>query len=224
MADEKKGKKAPKSGNKEEPKTKKAPKKSKEAEVQAEEKLPSRLFDFYKKEVVPGLSKKFGYKNVFQVPKLEKISINVGVGLATQDPKLVDVVVKDLENIAGQKPVITIAKKSVSNFKLREGMKIGCKVTLRRGRMYEFLDRLINVAIPRIRDFRGVPDKSFDGNGNYTLGVKEHVIFPEVNIDNVSKHFGMDITFVTSAESDDEARELLRAFGMPFVKREASVN
>jgi large subunit ribosomal protein L5 len=224
MADEKKEKKAPKSGNKEEPKTKKAPKKSKEAEVQAEEKLPSRLFDFYKKEVVPGLSKKFGYKNVFQVPKLEKISINVGVGLATQDPKLVDVVVKDLENIAGQKPVITIAKKSVSNFKLREGMKIGCKVTLRRGRMYEFLDRLINVAIPRIRDFRGVPDKSFDGNGNYTLGVKEHVIFPEVNIDNVSKHFGMDITFVTSAESDDEARELLRAFGMPFVKREASVN
>ncbi len=224
MADEKKEKKAPKQGNKEEAKTKKAPKKSKEAEVHVEEKLPSRLFNFYKKEVIQELSKKFGYKNVFQVPKLEKISINVGVGLATQDPKLVDVVVKDLEVIAGQKPVITIAKKSVSNFKLREGMKIGCKVTLRRERMYEFLDRLINVAIPRIRDFRGVPDKSFDGNGNYTLGVKEHVIFPEVNIDNVAKHFGMDITFVTSASSDDEARELLRAFGMPFVKREASVN
>ncbi len=224
MADEKKEKKAPKTGNKEEAKGKKAPKKSKEAEVFVEEKLPARLFDFYKKEVVPGLSKKFGYKNIFQVPKLEKISINVGVGMATQDPKLVDVVVKELESIAGQKPVITIAKKSVSNFKLREGMKIGCKVTLRKGRMYEFLDRLINVAIPRIRDFRGVPDKSFDGNGNYTLGVKEHVIFPEVNIDNVAKHFGMDITFVTSASSDDEARELLKAFGMPFVKREVPVN
>lgn len=224
MADEKKEKKAPKTANKEEAKGKKAPKKTKEAEVIAEVKLPSRLFDYYKKEVVPGLSKKFGYKNVFQVPKLEKISINVGVGLATQDPKLVDVVVKDLESIAGQKPVITIAKKSVSNFKLREGMKIGCKVTLRKGRMYEFLDRLINVAIPRIRDFKGVPDRSFDGNGNYTLGVKEHVIFPEVNIDNVAKHFGMDITFVTSAGSDDEARELLRAFGMPFIKREVSVN
>jgi large subunit ribosomal protein L5 len=193
-------------------------------EVYKEEKVPVRLHDFYKTSVVPELSKKFGYKNVFQVPRLEKISINVGVGAATQDPKMIDGIVKDLESIVGQKAVVTVAKKSVSNFKLREGMKIGCKVTLRKARMYEFLDRLINVSIPRIRDFRGVPDKAFDGNGNYTLGVKEQVIFPEINIDNIGKLFGMDITFVTSASSDDEARELLRAFGMPFVKREASQN
>lgn len=205
-------------------KSAKGQKKTKEPEVYIEEKLPARLFDVYKKEVIPGLSKKFGYKNFFQVPKLKKISINVGIGAATQDPKMVDVVVKDLETIVGQKPVVTLAKKSVSNFKLREKMKIGCKVTLRRGKMYEFLDRLINVAIPRIRDFRGVPDKAFDGNGNYTLGVKEHVIFPEVNIDTVTKQFGMDITIVTSASSDDEARELLRAFGMPFVKKEVPQN
>src|SRR4030095_6085558 len=205
-------------------KEKKSSKKSKEAEVFIEEKIPVRLLEFYKSDVVPVLSKKFGYKNPLEVPKLKKIAINVGVGEATQDPKLVDTVVKELENIVGQKAVVTKAKKSVSNFKLREGMKIGCKVTLRKARMYEFLDRLINIAIPRIRDFRGIPDKAFDGNGNYTLGVKEHVIFPEVNIDNVTKHFGMDITFVTSTESDEEAKELLRAFGMPFVKRETSVN
>ena len=224
MANEKKEKKSAKTDSKQaETKGKKTVKKPKE-EVFTEEKLPARLFDFYKKEVVSGLSKKFGYKNVLQVPKLEKISINVGVGAATLDPKIVDVIAKELENIAGQKPVVVKAKKSVSNFKLREGMKIGCKVTLRKGKMYEFLDRLINVAIPRIRDFRGIPDKAFDGNGNYTLGVKEHVIFPEVNIDNVTKQFGMDITFVTTAGTDDEARELLRAFGMPFIKREASVN
>lgn len=238
MADEKKEKvkkapkadKAPKTdkatkGEKgEDTKGAKSQKKAKEPEVYIEEKLPARLFDVYKKEIVPGLSKKYGYKNPFQVPKLKKISINVGIGAATQDPKMVDVVVKDLETIAGQKPVVTLAKKSVSNFKLREKMKIGCKVTLRRGKMYEFLDRLVNVAIPRIRDFRGVPDKAFDGNGNYTLGVKEHIIFPEVNIDAVTKHFGMDITFVTSADSDDEARELLRAFGMPFVKKDVPQN
>ncbi|MEO8515041.1 MAG: 50S ribosomal protein L5 [Ignavibacteria bacterium] len=182
------------------------------------------MLDHYKSEVVKSLSKQFGYKNPFQVPKIEKISINVGVGAATQDPKIVDVIAKELENIAGQKPVIALAKKSVSNFKLREGMKIGCKVTLRKARMYEFLDKLINISIPRIRDFRGVPDKSFDGNGNYTLGLKEHVIFPEVNVDNVAKQFGMDITIVTSAKTDDEARELLRAFGMPFVKKEVSQN
>jgi len=216
--------KAPKGEKTQDTKGAKTQKKAKEPEVYIEEKLPARLFDVYKKEVVPGLSKKFGYKNPFQVPKLKKISINVGIGAATQDPKMVDVVVKDLETIVGQKPVVTLAKKSVSNFKLREKMKIGCKVTLRRGKMYEFLDRLINVAIPRIRDFRGVPDKAFDGNGNYTLGVKEHVIFPEVNIDTVSKQFGMDITIVTSASSDDEARELLRAFGMPFVKKEVPQN
>jgi len=232
MADEKKEKvkkapkadKAPKGGKADENKGAKSQKKAKEPEVYIEEKLPARLFDVYKKEIVPGLSKRFGYKNPFQVPKLKKISINVGIGAATQDPKMVDVVVKDLETIAGQKPVVTLAKKSVSNFKLREKMKIGCKVTLRRSRMYEFLDRLVNVAIPRIRDFRGVPDKAFDGNGNYTLGVKEHIIFPEVNIDAVTKHFGMDITFVTSADSDDEARELLRAFGMPFVKKDVPQN
>ncbi len=189
-----------------------------------EEKIPVRLHDFYKANVVPELSKKFGYKNIFEVPKLEKISINIGVGAATQDPKMIDGIVKDLESIAGQKVIVTKAKKSVSNFKLREGMKIGCMVTLRKARMYEFLDRLVNVAIPRIRDFRGVPDKAFDGNGNYTLGVKEHVIFPEIDIDNIGKLFGMDVTFVTSAKSDDEARELLRAFGMPFVKRDAPVN
>lgn len=224
MADEKKEKKPKKTEKPEDSKEKKTSKKSKEPEIFVEEKVPVRLREFYKTEVVKGLSKKFGYKNSLEVPKLRKIAINVGVGAATLDPKLVDTIAKELENIAGQKPVITIAKKSVSNFKLREGMKIGCKVTLRKARMYEFLDRLINVAIPRIRDFRGVPDKAFDGNGNYTLGVKEHVIFPEVNIDSVTKHFGMDITFVTSAASDDEAMELLRAFGMPFVKREASVN
>ena len=224
MANEKKEKKAPKTEKQEDPKGKKSAKKPESKEVFVEEKIPVRLQDFYKSDVVKSLSTRYGYKNPYQVPKLEKISINVGVGAATQDPKIVDVIAKELENIAGQKPVVVKAKKSVSNFKLREGMKIGCKVTLRKARMYEFLDKLINISIPRIRDFKGIPDKSFDGNGNYTLGVKEHVIFPEVNIDNVTKHFGMDITFVTSAQTDDEARELLRAFGMPFVKREVSLN
>lgn len=224
MANEKKEKKAPKTEKQEDTKGKKSAKKPETKEVFVEEKIPVRMQDFYKSDVVKTLSTKFGYKNPFQVPKLEKIAINVGVGAATQDPKIVDVIVKELENIVGQKPVVAKAKKSVSNFKLREGMKIGCKVTLRKARMYEFLDKLINIAIPRIRDFKGIPDKSFDGNGNYTLGLKEHVIFPEVNIDNVTKHFGMDITFVTSAHSDDEARELLKAFGMPFVKREVSQN
>lgn len=224
MANEKKEKKAPKTEKQEDPKGKKSAKKPEVKEDFVEEKLPVRMQDFYKSDVVKSLSDKFGYKNPFQVPKLEKIAINVGIGAATQDPKMVDVIVKELENIVGQKPVVAKAKKSVSNFKLREGMKIGCKVTLRKARMYEFLDKLINIAIPRIRDFKGIPDKSFDGNGNYTLGLKEHVIFPEVNIDNVTKHFGMDITFVTSAQTDDEARELLRAFGMPFVKREVSLN
>lgn len=213
------GKKAAKDTAKEEPKGKKG-KKGAAKETFIEEKVPVRLFDFYKAQVIPELSKKFNYDNPFQVPKLEKICINVGVGQATQDPKMVDVVAKDIENIAGQKPVITKAKKSVSNFKLREGMKIGCKVTLRKARMYEFLDKLINIAIPRIRDFRGVPDKSFDKRGNYTLGIKEQVIFPEINVDNVTKTFGMDVTFVTTAKTDEEATELLRAFGMPFVKRQ----
>jgi large subunit ribosomal protein L5 len=222
MAEEKKDKKIKKQpAAKEEPKGKKG---SKKAEEIAEEKIPVRLLDFYRVSVIPELTKKFNYKNLLQVPKIEKICVNVGVGQATQDPKMIDSIVKDIESIVGQKAVVTKAKKSVSNFKLREGMKIGCKVTLRKARMYEFLDRLINVSIPRIRDFRGVPDKSFDGNGNYTLGVKEHVIFPEINIDNIARQFGMDVTIVTSAKSDNEALELLKAFGMPFIKREVSQN
>jgi large subunit ribosomal protein L5 len=200
------------------PKGKKAKKESKK-EVFVEEKVPIRLLETYRKEIVPELSKKFNYKNIFQVPNLKKISINVGVGAATQDPKILDSVVKDIESIVGQKPIITKAKKSVSNFKLREGMKIGCKVTLRKARMYEFLDRLINVAIPRIRDFRGISDKSFDGRGNFTLGIKEQLIFPEINVDNIARVFGIDVTFVTTAKTDIEALELLRAFGMPFVKK-----
>lgn len=223
MANEKKEKKQKTQEQPADSKGKKTAKKE-TAEDFKEEKVPVRLHDFYKETIVPQLSKKFEYKNVFQVPKLEKISINVGVGAATQDPKMIDGIVKDLESVVGQKVVVTVAKKSVSNFKLREGMKIGCKVTLRKARMYEFLDRFINISIPRIRDFKGVSDKSFDGNGNYTLGVKEHVIFPEINVDNIGKVFGMDITFVTSAKSDDEARELLRSFGMPFVKREGVQN
>jgi large subunit ribosomal protein L5 len=203
----------------EDAKAKKSKKQDSKKEVFIEEKVPVRLQEFYRNEVVPVMSKKFNYKNVLQVPRLEKISINVGIGAATQDPKILETIVKDVEYIVGQKPVITKAKKSVSNFKLREGMKIGCKVTLRKARMYEFLDRLINVSIPRIRDFRGVPEKAFDGRGNYTLGIREHVIFPEINIDNVSKLFGMDVTFVTTAKSDEEAKELLRAFGMPFIKK-----
>ena len=225
MAEEKKEKKIKKQQDTPEAaKGKKGSKKQDKAEAFVEEKIPVRLLDFYNTEVVAELSRKFNYKNMLQVPKLEKICVNVGIGQASQDPKLIDSVVKDIESIVGQKAVVTKAKKSVSNFKLREGMKIGCKVTLRKARMYEFLDRLINVAIPRIRDFRGVNDKSFDGNGNYTLGIKEHVIFPEINIDNVARMFGMDITFVTSARSNEEALELLKAFGMPFVKREVSVN
>lgn len=215
----KKEKKPAKESGKSEPKGKKASR-DPEKEKYVEEKIPIRLLEYYRRVVIPELSKKFKYKNTYQVPKLEKISVNVGIGAATQDPKIVEVISKDLEHIVGQKPVITKAKKSVSNFKLREGMKIGCKVTLRKARMYEFLDRLINISIPRIRDFRGVPEKSFDGKGNYTLGVKEHVIFPEINIDNVSRQFGMDITFVTTAKTDNEAHELLKAFGMPFVKKQ----
>jgi large subunit ribosomal protein L5 len=214
----KKEKTKKKDSEQEETKSKKA-KKIDGKETFVEEKVPIRLLEIYRKEIVPEMSRIFNYKNVLQVPRLDKISVNVSVGAATQDPKILDTVVKDIESVVGQKPVITKAKKSVSNFKLREGMKIGCKVTLRKARMYEFLDRLINVAIPRIRDFRGVSDKSFDGRGNYTLGIKEQLIFPEINIDNVSRIFGMDVTFVTTAETDNEALELLRAFGMPFVKK-----
>ncbi len=177
-----------------------------------------RLYEMYKKNIVPHMMKTFEYKSVMQVPRLEKISINMGVGDAVQDTKLLDAAVNDLEIISGQRPAITRAKRSVSNFKLRTGMPIGCRVTLRRARMYEFLDRFISIAIPRIRDFRGISDKSFDGRGSYTLGIKEHIIFPEINVDKISRIMGMDITFVTSAKTDEEAKALLEAFGMPFVK------
>jgi large subunit ribosomal protein L5 len=179
-----------------------------------------RLQDKYRDTVVPTLMKRFNYDNVNQVPRIEKIAINIGVGQAASDPKLLEAAVRDLESIAGQKAAITKAKKSISNFKLRENQAIGARVTLRRARMYEFLDRLMTTAIPRIRDFRGIPDKSFDGRGNYTLGVREQIIFPEIDVDKVSRITGMDITFATSAQTDEEALELLKAFGLPFRKRE----
>jgi len=181
---------------------------------------PPRLQLQYASEVIPELKKKFQYRNVMQVPKLEKISVNMGVGKATQDPKMLDQAVKELESITGQKVVVTKAKKSISNFKLREGVPIGCRVTLRKAHMYEFFDRLVSVALPRVRDFRGVSDKSFDGHGNFTLGIKEQIVFPEIDVDKVARITGMDITFVTTAKSDLEAYELLKALGMPFVKRQ----
>jgi large subunit ribosomal protein L5 len=198
-----------------------APEAQAKAKVRApRERVVARLSETYRKEVVPAMMKRFNYENVMQVPRLNKIAINIGVGQATQDPKLVEAAARDLEAIVGQKVVITRAKKSISNFKLREKMPIGCRVTLRRAHMYEFLDRFISISVPRIRDFRGLSDKSFDGRGNYTIGIKEHTVFPEIDVDKVAKVFGMDITFVTTAETDQEAYELLRAFGMPFVKRQ----
>lgn len=176
----------------------------------------ARLKEKYQKEVLPALMEKFQYKNVMQAPKITKISINKGIGAAVADKKLVDIGVEELTTIAGQKAVATIAKKSVSNFKLREGMPIGARVTLRGERMYEFLDRLLTIALPRVRDFRGVNEKGFDGRGNYTLGIKEQIIFPEISIDKIKAISGMDITFVTTAQTDEESYELLRAFGMPF--------
>jgi len=170
----------------------------------------------YKEEVVPKLMEKFEYKTIMQVPRIEKICINQGVGLATSDKKLVDVALKEMSMITGQKAVATVAKKSVSNFKLREGMPIGARVTLRNVQMYEFLDRLISVALPRVRDFRGINDKSFDGRGNYTMGITEQIIFPEIDIDKVNKITGMDITFVTSARTDAESLFLLKEMGLPF--------
>jgi len=178
----------------------------------------SRLRDTYENEIRTEMIKKFGYKNVMQVPKLEKIVINMGVGEARDNAKILESAVKDLTEISGQKPVICKAKKSVANFKLREGMPIGCKVTLRGDRMYEFADRLINLALPRVRDFRGVSADAFDGRGNYALGIKEQIIFPEIEYDKVDKVRGMDIIFVTTAKTDEESRELLRLFGMPFKK------
>lgn len=178
----------------------------------------SRLKEQYTNEIMEAMMKKFGYKNIMQVPKLEKIVINMGVGEAKENKKLLDAAVADMETISGQKAIVTKARKSVANFKLREGMPIGCKVTLRGERMYEFADRLINLALPRVRDFRGVSQNSFDGRGNYALGIKEQLIFPEIEYDKVDKVRGIDVIFVTTANTDEEARELLTLFGMPFKK------
>jgi large subunit ribosomal protein L5 len=197
--------------------------KGKKDAVGQEKGVAARLFERYHKETVPSMMKRFQYKSRMQVPRLEKISINIGVGQATQDPKLLDVAVHELEAITGQKAAITKSKKAISNFKLRENLPIGCRVTLRRAKMYEFLDRFISVALPRVRDFRGVSDKSFDGHGNYTIGVKEQIIFPEIDVDKVTRISGMDITFVTTAKNDVEAYELLKELGIPFVKRQEVV-
>ena len=178
----------------------------------------SRLKDLYKDEIVDAMVKKFGYKNVMEVPKLDKIVINMGVGEAKENSKILEVAVKELETIAGQKVVTTKAKNSVANFKIREGMPIGCKTTLRGDKMYEFLDRLVNLALPRVRDFRGVSADSFDGRGNYALGIKEQIIFPEIEYDKIDKVRGMDVIIVTTAKTDEEARELLTLFNMPFQK------
>ena len=178
----------------------------------------SRLKDLYSNEIKDAMVKKFGYKNVMQIPKLDKIVINMGVGEAKENAKVLDTAIKDLETITGQKAVVTRAKKSVANFKLREGMPIGCKVTLRGEKMYEFTDRLVNLALPRVRDFRGVNPDAFDGRGNYALGIKEQLIFPEIEYDKVDKVRGMDVIFVTTANTDEEARELLTQFNMPFTK------
>lgn len=178
----------------------------------------SRLKSLYNDEIVAAMIKKFGYKNVMEVPKLDKIVINMGVGEAKENAKVLDAAVKDLETIAGQKAVLTKAKNSVANFKIREDMAIGCKTTLRGEKMYDFMDRLVNLALPRVRDFRGVSADSFDGRGNYALGIKEQLIFPEIEYDKVEKVRGMDVIIVTTAKTDEEARELLRLFGMPFAK------
>ena len=178
----------------------------------------SRLKEMYKDEIVDAMIKKFGYKNIMEVPKLDKIVINMGVGEAKDNAKALESAVKDMETITGQKAVLTRAKNSIANFKIREGMPIGCKVTLRGEKMYDFADRLINLALPRVRDFRGVNPNAFDGRGNYTLGIKEQIIFPEIEYDKVDKVRGMDIIFVTTANTDEEARELLKLFNMPFAK------
>jgi large subunit ribosomal protein L5 len=201
-------------------KKEKSKKESEKSSAEKEVKIPSRLFDFYHSEVVPGLMKNLSYKNIMQVPKIEKIVVNMGVGAAVTEPKILEEAVRELESITGQKASVRKAKKAISNFKLREGVSIGAMVTLRKEKMYEFLDRLINVALPRVRDFRGLSDKSFDGRGNYTLGIKEQIIFPEINVDKITRVLGMDVTIVTSAKSDNEAYELLKFFGMPFIKKE----
>lgn len=178
----------------------------------------ARLKDYYKSEVAPALMKKFSYKSVMQIPKLDKIVVNVGAGEAKENSKVIDAIIADLSAITGQKPLVTRARKSVANFKIREGMPIGAKVTLRGDRMYEFLDRLFNIALPRVRDFRGINPDSFDGRGNYNMGLKEQLIFPEIDYDKIDKVRGMDICFVTTAQTDEEARELLTLMGAPFAK------
>jgi large subunit ribosomal protein L5 len=228
-ADAKKTEKAPKADAKAEPKAKagKAKGKVEQAEKDSGKKLVDRPLEGYKprmmtmytNEVVAALKKRFNYKNVMQVPRLDRIVVNMGVGDAVEDQKHLDHAIEDMQIITGQKPSIRRAKKSISNFKLRQGVPIGCMVTLRRWRMYEFLERFVGLAVPRIRDFRGLPDNSFDGRGNYTLGLKEQIMFPEINYDKVAKIRGMNITFVTTANTDEEAYELLAAFGMPFRKR-----
>ena len=186
------------------------------------DKYTPRMKQRYEDQIVKAMTEKFGYANRLEVPKIEKITLNMGVGEGTQDKKKVQVAAEEMELIAGQKPVISKAKKSVAQFKLREGMPIGCKVTLRRDRMYEFLDRLVTIAMPRIRDFRGLNPKSFDGRGNYAMGIKEQIIFPEISYERIEKVRGMDIIVTTSAKTDDEARELLRLFGFPFPAPEES--
>ena len=178
----------------------------------------SRMKDKYVAEIAPAMMQKFGYKSVMQIPKLDKIVINVGLGEARENPKAIEAACTDIAAITGQKPIVTKARKSVANFKLREGMNIGCKVTLRADKMYEFMDRLFNVALPRVRDFRGINPNAFDGRGNYSLGIKEQLIFPEIDYDKIDKIRGMDIVFVTTAKTDEEARELLNLFGAPFVR------
>ena len=190
------------------------------AKQEKEIKIAPRLGEIYKKEIIPALVKTFNYKSVMQVPKLDKIVVNMGVGAAVADQKIMDEAVKELETITGQKVSVRKSKKAISNFKLRENINIGAMVTLRKERMFEFIDRLINVALPRVRDFKGLSDKSFDGRGNYTLGVKEQIIFPEINVDKITRVMGMDITLVTTAKTDNEAFELLKAFGIPFRKKE----
>ena len=178
----------------------------------------ARLKEFYKNEVAPALMKKFSYKSTMQIPKIDKIVINIGLGEAKDNPKVIDAALNDLAIITGQKPVVTKAKKSVASFKVREGMNIGCKVTLRGAKMYEFVDRLFNAALPRVRDFRGINPNAFDGRGNYSLGIKEQLIFPEIDYDKIDKIRGMDIIFVTTAKTDEESRELLTLMGAPFAK------
>ena len=197
-----------------------APKAEKASKAQKAQSYTPRLKSDYETRIVPAMIEKFGYKNRLEVPKLDKIVINMGVGEATQDKKKVEAAAAEMQAISGQKPVIAKAKKSIAQFKLREGMPIGCKVTLRRDRMFEFLDRLVTIALPRVRDFRGLNAKSFDGRGNYAMGLKEQIIFPEINYDQIEKVRGMDIIVTTTAKTDDEARELLRLFNFPFPRDE----